>query len=258
MKIKRFAYIPSGTDLSALYRERVGDYPKFFKMDLSSKLGFLLTEMLVGGDPDRFEPRDDRAVLMFSRWGCLSNDRRYEETAREFPSPALFVYTLPNVVTGEIAIRNKYRGETSAYVLDGPDFREMAALVGQAFSDRATRSAVCGWLDAHDEADFAGYAVLVESDENDDKLVIMKELIEEIKTKVIAALNLEGMQPEDIADDAPLFGDEGLGLDSIDVLELIVLLEKEYGIRLANPAEGKKVFGSVAMIAGYVAENRKK
>ena len=93
MKITRFAYIPSGTDLSALYRERVGDYPKFFKMDLSSKLGFLLTEMLVGGDPDRFEPRDDRAVLMFSRWGCLSNDRRYEETVREFPSPALFVYT---------------------------------------------------------------------------------------------------------------------------------------------------------------------
>ena len=258
MRITRFAYIPTGTDLSALYRERVGDYPKFFKMDLSSKLGFLLTEMLVGGDPDRFEPRDDRAVLMFSRWGCLSNDRKYEQTVEEFPSPALFVYTLPNVVTGEIAIRNKFRGESSAYVLDGPDFEEMAAVIGQAFSDRSTRSAVCGWLDACSEADFAGYAVLVEADENKDKLMIMKELIDEIKTKVIAALNLEGMQPEDIVDDAPLFGDEGLGLDSIDVLELIVLLEREYGIRLASPAEGKKVFGSVAMIAAYVAKNRKK
>ena len=258
MRITRFAYIPAGTDLTALYRERVGDYPKFFKMDLSSKLGFLLTEMLVGGDPDRFEPLDDRAVLMMGRWGCLSNDRRYEQTVLEFPSPALFVYTLPNVVTGEIAIRNKYRGETSAYVLDGPDFREIAALVRQAFSDRATRSAICGWLDARSEDDFAGYAVLVEADDNEDKLMIMTDLIEEIKTKVIAALNLEGMQPEDIADDAPLFGDEGLGLDSIDVLELIVLLEKEYGIRLSNPAEGKKVFGSMAMIAGYVAENRKK
>lgn len=258
MRITRFAYIPAGTDLSALYRERVGDYPKFFKMDLSSKLGFLLTEMLVGGDPDRFEPRDDRAVLMFSRSGCLCNDRHYEKTVTEFPSPALFVYTLPNVVTGEIAIRNKYRGETSAYVLETPDPAEIVSLIGQAFTDRSTRSAVCGWLEAYGEEESAGYAVLVEQDENDNKLVIMKELIEEIKTKVIAALNLEGMQPEDIVDDAPLFGDEGLGLDSIDVLELIVLLEKEYGIRLASPAEGKKVFGSVAMIAAYVAENRKK
>lgn len=258
MRMTRLAWIPSGTDLSALYREVCGDYPKFFKMDLSSKLGFLLTEMLFGGDPDRFVPRDDRAVLMFSRCGCLSNDRNYERTVTEFPSPALFVYTLPNVVTGEIAIRNKYRGETSAYVLDGPDAAQMVALIGQAFTDRSTRSAVCGWLDASSEDEFAGCAFLVEKDDNNDKLLIMKELIGEIKTKVIKALNLEGMQPEDIADEAPLFGDEGLGLDSIDVLELIVLLEKEYGIRLANPAEGKKVFGSVAMIAAYVAENRKK
>ena len=194
---------------------------------------------------------------MFSRWGCLCNDRHFEGTVEEFPSPALFVYTLPNVVTGEIAIRNKYRGETSAYVLDAFDPAELAALVAQAFTDRRTDSAICGWLDAHDERNGAGYAVLIERDVNDN-IVIMKELIEEIKTKVIAALNLEGMQPEDIVDDAPLFGDEGLGLDSIDVLELIVLLEKEYGIRLASPAEGKKVFGSVAMIASYVAENRKK
>ena len=57
--------------------------------------------------------------------------------------------------------------------------------------------------------------------------------------------------------DAPLFGD-GLGLDSIDVLELIVLIEKNYGIRLTSPAEGKQVFQSVAVMADYVAKNRKK
>jgi acyl carrier protein len=65
------------------------------------------------------------------------------------------------------------------------------------------------------------------------------------------------MTPEDIDTDAPLFG-EGLGLDSIDALELIVLLEKNYGIKLANPAEGKAIFKSVATIADYVSKNRKK
>ena len=86
----------------------------------------------------------------------------------------------------------------------------------------------------------------------------MENLINELKLKVIDALNLDGMTPEDIEDDAPLFGDAGLGLDSIDVLELIVLLEKNYGIRLASPAEGKEVFRSVAVMAAYVAEHRTK
>ncbi len=76
----------------------------------------------------------------------------------------------------------------------------------------------------------------------------MNELINELKLKVIDALNLEGMVPEDIDDNAPLFGEQGLGLDSIDVLELIVLLEKNYGIRLATPQEGKEVFKSIAVM----------
>ena len=85
----------------------------------------------------------------------------------------------------------------------------------------------------------------------------MEELILELKEPIIKALNLEEMTPDDIETDAPLFG-EGLGLDSIDALELIVLLEKKYGIKLANPAEGKAIFTSVATIADYVSKNRKK
>lgn len=86
----------------------------------------------------------------------------------------------------------------------------------------------------------------------------MEELINELKKEIIAALNLEEMTPNDIAGNDALFGDEGLGLDSIDALELIVLLEKKYGIKLANPSEGKEIFKSVATIADYVAKNRKK
>ena len=86
----------------------------------------------------------------------------------------------------------------------------------------------------------------------------MENLINELKLKVIDALNLEGMTPEDISDEAPLFGDDGLGLDSIDVLELIVLLEKNYGIKISNPKEGKAVFQSIAVMADYVKEHRTK
>ena len=83
-------------------------------------------------------------------------------------------------------------------------------------------------------------------------------LIDELKTKIIEALNLEDMTPADIADDAPLFGDDGLGLDSIDALELIVLLEKNYGIKIRDPKEGKDIFQSVKVMADYVTANRKK
>ena len=139
--------IPSGANLTALYRELAGDYPKFFKMDTLSKLGFLLTEMLVGEEADRFRPREDRAVLVFSREGCVANDCHYQDSMADFPSPGLFVYTLPNIVSGEIAIRNKYAGETSAYVLEKYDQKLVDALVRQAFQDSVTTSAIVIWAD---------------------------------------------------------------------------------------------------------------
>lgn len=85
----------------------------------------------------------------------------------------------------------------------------------------------------------------------------MDNLILQLKNQIIEVLNLEDLAPEDIDAEAPLFG-EGLGLDSIDALELIVLLEREYGIKLSNPTEGKQIFKSISSIADYVSKNRKK
>lgn len=84
----------------------------------------------------------------------------------------------------------------------------------------------------------------------------MEKLIEELKGKIIEALNLQDLTMEDFDDDAPLFGDDGIGLDSIDALEIIMILEKNYGIRLANAAEGRDIFKSVRAIAEYVEKNR--
>jgi len=85
----------------------------------------------------------------------------------------------------------------------------------------------------------------------------MEELILELKKEIIEVLNLEELKPEDIDENAPLFG-EGLGLDSIDALELIVLMEKNYGIKLANAAAGRDAFKSVRTMADYIAANRTK
>ncbi len=85
----------------------------------------------------------------------------------------------------------------------------------------------------------------------------MEDLILELKKQIIDVLNLEEMQPDDIDAEAPLFG-TGLGLDSIDALELIVMMEKQYGIKLKDPKEGKEIFKSVATMADYIAHHRTK
>ncbi|MBO7459493.1 MAG: 3-oxoacyl-ACP synthase, partial [Bacteroidales bacterium] len=91
--------------LTELYRNHIGDYPKFFKMDTLSKLGFIASELLLNIEGDRdFEPREDRAVIFFNRSASLQADTHYQSTIQDpehfFPSPAAFVYTLPNIVTG--------------------------------------------------------------------------------------------------------------------------------------------------------------
>ena len=85
----------------------------------------------------------------------------------------------------------------------------------------------------------------------------MEESVLELKKQIIEVLNLEDVQPEDIDNDAPLFG-EGLGLDSIDALELIVMMEKSYGIKIKDPAAGKEIFKSINTMAAFVEANRTK
>ncbi len=84
----------------------------------------------------------------------------------------------------------------------------------------------------------------------------MEDLKNTLKQQIIDSLNLQGMKPSDIDDTAPLFGD-GLGLDSIDSLELMVLLERNYGIKIEDAREGRKVLESVESMANYIQEHKK-
>lgn len=88
----------------------------------------------------------------------------------------------------------------------------------------------------------------------------MEEFVLELKKQIIEVLNLEDLQPDDIDNDAPLFGETemGLGLDSIDALELIVMMEKRYGIKVKDPSIGKEIFKSVNTMAAFIEVNRTK
>ena len=103
--------------LVELYRRYVKDYPKFFKMDTLSRLGFIAAELVL--QDQRVE-----AVILANRSASIKNDTDYLATItgeNYYPSPALFVYTLPNIVTGEIAIRHHIQGETSFYIFENPE-----------------------------------------------------------------------------------------------------------------------------------------
>lgn len=82
------------------------------------------------------------------------------------------------------------------------------------------------------------------------------ELIPKVKQMIIDSLRIEDMSPDEIETDAPLFGD-GLGLDSIDALQLVVAMEKEFGVVVPDAATGSKLFASVRSMADYIAEHKK-
>lgn len=160
--------------LTAIYKEYVGDYPKFYKMDPLSQLGFLAAELLLeaenrepssGGHFGRFAEREDRAVVLFNRSSSVAADMKYMETIADadnfFPSPSVFVYTLPNIVTGEIAMRNHYHGETSFYVLPRRDEHVMDMIIKATLTDKTTKSVIAGWVDYSGDGDYEADIAIV-------------------------------------------------------------------------------------------------
>ena len=154
--------------LTSLYRQMIGNYPKFYKMDGLSRLGFVASEILLNaekGDTDveRREEEgerllEERAIIFFNHSSSIASDRNYKESINEkdnyFPSPSIFVYTLPNIVTGEIAIRNHFHGETSFFILPDKDERMMEEILQASCRDAQSKSFLTGWIDYEDERHF--------------------------------------------------------------------------------------------------------
>lgn len=135
--------------LVELYRSFVGDYPKFFKMDTLCRLGFIAAEILL-----KNEKAD--AVVLANRSASIKNDIDYLATISDgnyYPSPALFVYTLPNIVTGEIAIRHHIQGETSFYILDTP--QQLEPIIKSQLTNRNSLMAIlAGWCECSASNEF--------------------------------------------------------------------------------------------------------
>ena len=134
---------------SAVYEQAGIDYRRFYKMDALSKLGFLASEILLAGS-DREHPKPDMGIIFFNKSSSLEADINYQKTIQDkynfFPSPADFVYTLPNIVAGEIAIRNKIYGETTFYVLNRFS-AEIDRIVEDAFCYGGIDYVLTGWVD---------------------------------------------------------------------------------------------------------------
>jgi hypothetical protein len=134
--------------LFSVYQHFQLNYPKFYKMDNLSKLGWLASEVLLKDsyEKDRYQPEEVGLVLA-NRNSSLDNDIRYFESAKEIASPSLFVYTLPNIVIGEICIRNNFKGEHGFYVQDSFDADFIAGQVNYLLDNNMLKACICGWAD---------------------------------------------------------------------------------------------------------------
>ena len=143
--------------LTEVYKTKIGNYPKFYKMDMLSRLAFVASELLIGCDEENDDHSNDRAVVLFNHSSSIIADRQYVKSIEIddfFPSPAAFVYTLPNITTGEIALRNGYHGETSFYILVERNEKLMQRVIKSTFIDRDIKSVIGGWIDCPSEDEF--------------------------------------------------------------------------------------------------------
>lgn len=136
--------------LTHIYKATGGDYPKFYKMDALSRLGYVATQLI----KDSLSDEEECSVILFNRSSSIASDRNYLASIADrenyYPSPSVFIYTLPNIVTGELAIRHGFHGETSFYILPHKD----EALQEQIVEASGAASVITGWLDYEDETHY--------------------------------------------------------------------------------------------------------
>lgn len=143
--------------LTEIYKQQIGGYPKFYKMDALGRLVFVASELLIKQEGGEHE-RTDRAVVLFNASSSIVADRKFLTTILDkdnyFPSPADFLYTLPNIVTGEIAIKHQYKAETSLYILPHKDDALIQQVARTTFADPTIQSMITGWIDCPTEDNF--------------------------------------------------------------------------------------------------------
>ncbi|MBC7887766.1 MAG: hypothetical protein H7Z13_07735 [Ferruginibacter sp.] len=134
--------------LMAAYHHFGIKYPKFYKMDHLCKLGWLASEVLLKDSFDelRYQP-EEMGIILANASSSLDADLKYFESTKEFASPALFVYTLPNIVIGEICIKHKFKGENAFFIFEAFDADFMEKYVRNLINSNILQACICGWVE---------------------------------------------------------------------------------------------------------------
>ena len=134
--------------LVEIYKHFELNYTRFYKMDSLSKLGWLASELLLKDnfDKDKYSPAEVGIVFANAN-SSLDSDVKYMASVSDIPSPALFVYTLPNIMIGEISIRNQFKGEAAFFVFESFDAGFIEQYVNNLFNNDIFKVCICGWVD---------------------------------------------------------------------------------------------------------------
>lgn len=133
--------------LLTAYQQMELNYPKFYKMDNLSKLGWLAAEVLLKDSAIKNYAPEEVGLVLSNANASLDSDKRYMASVSEFASPALFVYTLPNIMIGEICIRNNFKGEDAFFIFEKFNAAFLASYVDGLLNNGTLKACICGWVD---------------------------------------------------------------------------------------------------------------
>ncbi|MDO6758595.1 3-oxoacyl-ACP synthase [Tamlana sp. 2_MG-2023] len=153
--------------IKAAYKSENTKYSKFFKMDSLSKLAFLAADVLLKNQ-NYTDEEQDIAIVFSNNSSSLNTDRKHQSTIEDksnyFPSPAVFVYTLPNICIGEISIKYKLNSENSFFIFDRFNANHLKTYSDILLSKNKAKEVLCGWVDFEDEKDYKAFLYLVSSE----------------------------------------------------------------------------------------------
>ncbi len=156
------------------------NYPKFYKMDNLCKLGWLASEILLQNNfkSESYLPTEIGVVLANAN-ASLDTDIKYFDTIKNIPSPSLFVYTLPNIVIGEICIRNNFKGENAFFIFENFDAEFMYEYVNNLLNKNLIRVCICGWIELIEEK-YKAVLFLIEKEKDEAQFLFTKEYMNKI------------------------------------------------------------------------------
>ena len=163
--------------LVSVYQHFAINYPRFYKMDNLGKLGWLAAEILLNGSFDKtiYQPEDIGLVLS-NKSSSLDTDIKYYETVKTIASPALFVYTLPNIVMGEICIRHNFKGENDFFIFEQFNGGFIQKYVSHLIETSALEACICGWAEMMDN-DYKASLFLIEKKRTANPIIFTEENI---------------------------------------------------------------------------------